>query len=283
MKYNGIVLSGGAAKGFYQLGALNYLKSIGSLDELKYFAGTSVGSVIALLLALDFTPLEICSYVCKHDINDNFNIDLNLFNLIEKWGLIDRARVYQYVSDMIKSRYSVAPTFEELKLKGKIFICTAYCLNGKNKNVYFSYKTHSSMNTLDAVMLSINIPVLFSKAEWEGCLYVDGGLFDRLPAQYVFDFAADEWDIPELAVIDTYTAKKSEMKSFQEYLRALFMVPLDSQLATEYEKTGMHYFRLECKEGLLLKLSVVERIRAFCQGSCRMAQILGDAIKQKAD
>lgn len=49
-----IVLSGGGIKGIGQLGALHYCREKGYLDMLRVntLAGTSIGSIICLLLCL---------------------------------------------------------------------------------------------------------------------------------------------------------------------------------------------------------------------------------------
>ena len=50
--YTGISLSSGAARGIYQLGALHAAECKQFLKDVKYYIGTSIGSMIALLLAV---------------------------------------------------------------------------------------------------------------------------------------------------------------------------------------------------------------------------------------
>ena len=47
----GLCLSGGGARGAYQIGACMALKETGILDKIEVFSGTSIGAANAALLA----------------------------------------------------------------------------------------------------------------------------------------------------------------------------------------------------------------------------------------
>ena len=57
--YENLIFEGGGVLSFSYFGAIVELERIGMLQKFKRFAGTSVGSVFAALLAADFTALEI--------------------------------------------------------------------------------------------------------------------------------------------------------------------------------------------------------------------------------
>jgi len=62
-----VVLSGGGTKGLLILGALQYYyeKSYYNMDEVVTYCGTSIGSVISLLLICGYPPLDIFTEIYK--------------------------------------------------------------------------------------------------------------------------------------------------------------------------------------------------------------------------
>src|SRR5690348_897778 len=58
-QYTGLCLSSGGIRGLIQLGALHEFWNRGYLTNLQYYAGSSVGSVISLLLAIGYEPIYI--------------------------------------------------------------------------------------------------------------------------------------------------------------------------------------------------------------------------------
>jgi len=282
--YNAIVLSSGAARGIYQLGALNYLHSLHLLKDIKYFAGTSVGAAIALCIAIGYTPLEVCSYLCANDVNQCFKFKLNFYTLLETWGFIDRNILKEYLTSLVIKKVGKIPTFKNLSDTGKIFICTSYCITSEHPKVYFSPKTHPNMSVVEAVMLSANIPLIFTKADFEDDIYIDGGMFDRLPAEFVYSYIADEWETPEVLIIDL--SKGTSIKrcnSIQDYIKYILYAPLDTQRHHKFVKKGMHYFLIHCNHDgpLTLTMSTDEKIKSFCKGSEEMAKLLNQRAEDK--
>ena len=51
-KFTRLVLSGGGSKGLAMLGALHYIHENNGLDSINEYWGTSVGSIIILLLSV---------------------------------------------------------------------------------------------------------------------------------------------------------------------------------------------------------------------------------------
>ena len=57
MNFNGLCMSSGGVKGIVMLGALNYYYTANQTNNIKYYAGTSVGSIIVYLFSMGYTPL----------------------------------------------------------------------------------------------------------------------------------------------------------------------------------------------------------------------------------
>jgi hypothetical protein len=75
--FNAIVLSGGGIKGFGTLGGIQYLLDNNLLSDLKYYSGTSIGSIICYFLAIGYTPIEMIIYIISNKVFDipDANID----------------------------------------------------------------------------------------------------------------------------------------------------------------------------------------------------------------
>jgi predicted acylesterase/phospholipase RssA len=74
------------------------------------------------------------------------------------------------------------PTFEELDMK--IYV-SAYCLNTSTTE-YFSRDTHPKMKVIDAVCMSMAIPLIFACGKYQGRTYVDGGTQEQYPMVPIF-------------------------------------------------------------------------------------------------
>ena len=156
----GLVLSGGAAKGYGHLGVLTALYEAGfSFDAI---AGTSVGSIIGALLADGKHPAEI-----KQIFDKEKNFSLVKF----KWsagGLLSSSGLKSALK-----RHLTAKNFEELHLPLWV---TATDL-GSGKSIYFK-----EGELLLPILASCAIPLLFEPIKLNDRTYVDGGLTENLPA-----------------------------------------------------------------------------------------------------
>ena len=78
--FNGLCISSGGIKGVIMLGALHHFYINNKLQDIKYYAGTSVGSIIIYLLSVGYSPLEILAFSCDDEITKQLQ-NINLLNL----------------------------------------------------------------------------------------------------------------------------------------------------------------------------------------------------------
>ena len=64
---NILVIGGGGLKGFAALGVCTYLYEKGILVNPDIYCGTSIGSIIATLLAIGYKPKELYKLLYKID------------------------------------------------------------------------------------------------------------------------------------------------------------------------------------------------------------------------
>jgi len=197
-KYDSVVLSGGGSKGIIMLGVLHYHFEKGSLslEGIKEYAGTSVGSVISLLMICGYTPMEIYQ---KLSMIDNFFMETT--SVIQNkaasstslTGLMSSDGIYGIISSLVTRKLDVfghvpnmtIPTFKELyERTGKKFYVSATNVS-KMREEIFSYHHTPNLNCVEAVTISSNIPILFKGREYNKSLYVDGAVVNNLPWDYL--------------------------------------------------------------------------------------------------
>lgn len=155
----GVALSGGAARGFAHIGALQVLHEAGI--PIDFIMGTSVGSVIGAAYASG-TPFDTMREVCAS----------------MRWADIARLRISKRGlasidrSDAFLARLIRARRFEELRTR---FYAVATDLRTGEVVVLSRGDLHVALHA------SCAVPGLFMPVEYQGRLLVDGGVSSNLP------------------------------------------------------------------------------------------------------
>lgn len=172
-----LFLSAGGSKGYVYLGIIKYLEEQNLLINIDTISGTSIGSLFALLLSLKFSYKELYDNLIDFEYDSHQSIDLD--NFINKYGFDDFSNIILFINKLILQKYSsfkLNMTFKEhFELTNIHLLINALCINTR-KNVFFSHRTHPSMNILDAIKASMAIPLIFNTIEYNNMLYVDGGI-----------------------------------------------------------------------------------------------------------
>lgn len=155
----GLVLSGGAARGFAHIGVLQAMDEHGIKPGI--IAGTSAGAIVGSLYADGYSPGEILDMFKDKPLSTFGRLKFPKGGLVKATGL----------AKILKSNYR-SSLFEELNTP---FVAAATCLNTGEPH-YFSEGA-----LFDSVMASACIPILFNPVEINGKQYVDGGVKDNLP------------------------------------------------------------------------------------------------------
>ena len=174
----------GGLKGHIMLGLLQNLYDRKILVKVKKYIGTSVGSMICLLLACGYTPSQI--FIAASSLNfDNLKIDLK--SMIDDMGILSHSIFSNLIKDMILKKFDYIPTLKQLYYKHDIhFVAVATNINRK-KATYFDYLKFPDLDCIKAIEMSSSIPGIFKKCEYKDLLYSDGVSSDPLPMSYFND------------------------------------------------------------------------------------------------
>jgi predicted acylesterase/phospholipase RssA len=239
-----LVLSGGSMKGMAELGALHYMESIGILKNITTLAGSSVGSVICTLICIGYRPVEVYHFFMNVNVK-NFT-KINAYNFFNKLGLDDGKRFVLVIKKFFKAK-SIDPniTFKKLyqKTKKKLIV-TGACINDK-KTYYFSHVTEPDMRVVDALRISISIPIVYTPRKFKGKIFIDGGCTDNYPIA-LFKYKIDQ-------VIGIYVSEKKSVEKKISSIETFMMSTMDCikegfdmNSFRGYEK---HTILIKCKSG----------------------------------
>ncbi|MBN1145457.1 MAG: patatin-like phospholipase family protein [Bacteroidales bacterium] len=161
-KYNvGIVLSGGAARGFTHLGVLKALEEFNMKPNI--ISGVSSGAIAGALYADGYQPEEILEIYSMKSIFELVQITVPKTGIFKTSGLKDTLK-----------KHLRATTFEQLQIP--LVITATNLLEGKSE--YFQ-----KGNLVDAILASSSVPVLFESITINKIPYVDGGVMNNMPVE----------------------------------------------------------------------------------------------------
>jgi len=204
MKY---LVLGPASMGIYAfLGRLKSMEE--SLGTVKEISGSSAGSILALFWAIDMSIDDMIEISLNVDLSDF--VKLNIGTFFNKFGFVE----IEPIRDKLVEICGCDPTFRELKKK--IYV-SAFCLN-TSKTEYFSVDTHPDMKVIDAVCMSIAIPLIFASSEYEGKTYVDGGTVEEYPMNPFIGKKPHEVTCVKLVMDDIFKETIDNPKDFLESL-----------------------------------------------------------------
>jgi predicted acylesterase/phospholipase RssA len=164
------------------------------------------------------------------DVALNLNVPefvkLRIGSFFNKFGFVDLGPIREKLVEVC----GCDPTFEELDMK--IYI-SAFCLNTSTTE-YFSRDTHPKMKVIDAVCMSMAIPLIFACGKYDGKTYVDGGTQEQYPMIPFLDKKPHEVTCIKLKMDRVY---QEQINNPRQYVEALIRSSLTNRVEySEYTK-----------------------------------------------
>lgn len=161
----GVALSGGGARGFAHVGALNALKELGIIPSVV--AGVSAGSVIACMYAAGLSGDEMMKAFSDKKFGDLTELS------VPKDGFFKMDKFRAFLRKNIPVR-----NLEDLPIP--TYVCATDLDHG-------CYTVFEDGAIDEKVAASCSIPIVFRPVKINGTLYVDGGVLKNLPASIIKD------------------------------------------------------------------------------------------------
>ncbi|NCG21315.1 MAG: hypothetical protein GWP91_20085 [Rhodobacterales bacterium] len=226
-----LCFEGGGSKGIAYCGALKVLEEAGVYpNHIHRVAGTSSGSLFAVLVAVGFTADELRDLLYDTDLvalmrDARFGRMSELFNLFTIYGFNPGFRLMEWLGDLLEQRVGAADvTFKQLYERCGRELCIPITNITRMMTEYCHPKTTPDMPVRLAVGMSMSLPVLMQpykilrrmgrsgKAEED--LYTDGGLLCNYPLH-----AFDGWWL-SLKPEDTYLKRIRPLKDVARFMHA---------------------------------------------------------------
>jgi NTE family protein len=194
-QFRNLVFEGGGVKGIAYVGAMQILKQRGILEEVRRVGGASAGAINALIFALGYDIDEqheiLRSAEFRKFMDASFGLFRNLKRVLDDFGW-NRGDFFQgWIGDLVKQKLgSERATFGDLKAEQRpdLHIIGTNLSTGFSE--VFSHERHKDMPVIEAVRISMSIPLFFAAVRHgpRSDVFVDGGvmlnypvkLFDRL-------------------------------------------------------------------------------------------------------
>lgn len=181
---NTLILSGGGVKCISFIGALESLFNHQDYIQLnlKEICSVSGGCFIALMLILKYDIIEMKNIIIDTSFNNLKKI--NYINFFKYWGLDSGKKLVDWLGNFIETKnLDKTITFKELYNYNPIkFNIIATNLN-EFKLKQFNHETTPNLKILDAIRISMTIPLVFTKIMYNQEYYVDGAIINNYPLE----------------------------------------------------------------------------------------------------
>jgi len=229
----GVVLSGGAARGFAHVGVLEALNEHGIYPD--YISGVSAGAIAGVLYCDGYQTNEMLEIIKDRSLFKYVSISL------PRNGLLSMNNMQRVLDDALKAK-----RFEDLKTP---FYCNATNLN-KGTAEYF----HEG-ELLQRIMASASIPMLFKPVIMDDTTYVDGGVVDNFPVKPLQD-KVDKI----IGVHVNPTGEEKEIKGLIKIAERSFHISVNSHIDLMAESCDLFIQPEKLKQFGLLSVSDGKKI-----------------------
>ena len=185
MPIKNIVINGGGPIIFNAYGALKqaHLSNMWSHETVESYYGTSAGSILALMLALQYSWEDLDDFIIKRPWQHVWKFSLlNVYEYFTNKGIYGKDMFIDFLGPLFKGKdlevsVSLKDFYEATKKTLYIYAVDLATF----ELVEFSHLSHPEMPVLEAVRASSALPILFQPVEYQGHLYTDGGFLLNYP------------------------------------------------------------------------------------------------------
>ncbi len=207
---------------FSQIGILEKLND--RIADVEEISGSSAGAIIGFMLALGMSSEEIASAAFDLDMG-NFTVP-QFRTFLQRYGFVNT----QPIRDQFAKIVGCDPTFAQLDKK---LYVAAFCLNDA-QTVYFSRDTHPDMKVIDAVIMSMSIPVVFATSMYDGKMYVDGSTTEFHPVAPFYDKRPTDVAVVGVKMSRAYRESIDNPRQFFEALVRASLANRNTNIDPEY-------------------------------------------------
>jgi predicted acylesterase/phospholipase RssA len=229
--YDTIVIGSGAVKGFELLGALQYLYDTNRISPKPKFVGTSVGSILAYLIAIGYSPMEIIGELHVGDWLEKTGKTYDMSNIMSGKGISTFIYVQEALEHITLAKVGRFLTMKQLydRTGIELHICTynitECCIE------YITHSSHPDLNCITALRMSSNIPLLFDRFKYDNSYYIDGAFGDSFPIMKGVEIGTNVIGLH--IAVHTDVLKDDPSAGLVSYLGKLFAYPMREKIKAD--------------------------------------------------
>lgn len=210
-----LVFSGGGPIMVQVLGAIQHLEkeNFVNMKNIESIYGTSAGSIVGILICLDFDWETINDYIIKRPWQDVFPIKVqNIFDAYTKKGVFDIKTIEKCFKPLFDAKdISLDINLEDFYKLTKIELHLFSFEINEYKVHDISYLTHPDLSLMIAVQMTCALPILVTPVCTDGKCYIDGGMSSNYPLGYCITSGKNPDEI--LGFKNKYSDDKSYINS----------------------------------------------------------------------
>lgn len=178
-----LVFCGGGTRCLVFLQTLVELETHGYLKNVTQHWGTSAGALLAALLSVSQSAVEVKKAMLSADFSKFRDIDVaNLLNITSSWGMDNGTSLVCELEQMFES-LCVGSSKSTLSKYPGLHIVVADLTT--HSTVVCDSNTFPDLRIIDAVRASMSLPIFFRPFVHDGHYWVDGGVRANFPWDYL--------------------------------------------------------------------------------------------------
>lgn len=259
--YNTLVISAGTINTIYSLGSIQYCYDMKLLEQVTHYIGTSSGAIIAYLLAIGYTPLELIAYICTHNVFDTIQ-SLNIMSIMNKQGILHFYEFQQHLEHLTIKKIGFLPTLKDLHIRfhKKLIISTYNYTKGEIE--YMSIENYPDLPCTVALHMACSLPILFDPFKYMDQYYIDASISESFALRAI----PEENREHTLGImIDHEVNTDYESSNIMEYIQNLFTIPL-KQLEPNTDEYDVIHIKSLDKSDSHIFLTTKEKLDKFSIG-----------------
>lgn len=183
-----LVISGGGPIGIMYLGAIEYLHDEGffKMEEIESIYATSIGTMIAVFISLNYDWETLNKYVIERPWNDVFKISAKqIMDAYTNKGIFDIKPIEKTFKPLLEAKdLSLSITLKEFhEYVKKDLYFYAFDLNSYS-TIEISHKNYPDLLLVKAIYMSCTIPGIFIPTFLNNMCIIDGAPLANFPINY---------------------------------------------------------------------------------------------------
>ena len=211
-----LVISGAGPAGIIQVGMIQQalLEGIFSMDKIKTLHGSSAGAIISVLLCIQVPIQELVDYFVMRPWEKWLKMDIS--NFYDNKGIVSSECFLDLLSPFFNAyQIPLQITLHELYIKTNIDLYIYTTKLTTLESIQLHHSTHPDLSVIQAVMMSANMPILFTPIKYQEMYYIDGAIRAHCPSV----------SYPEETVLNIYISYQPSLnvEDTKDYFSYLFL------------------------------------------------------------